>query len=353
MYISIHKGKHLSYNDRIKIEALYRHCPVQEIARRIGVHPSTIYRELKRGQYEYLESDTWKMFVGYSADIAQRDYDLNATAKGPNLKIGRDHDYAAYLRKQILEKGYSPAAAISKAAQAGFTTHITKTTCYRYIRLGFLGVITYRNLPCGGKKKSQSKNKRPNVSHPIHTSIEARAKYIDLRQEFGHWEMDSVIGKAKGKGESCLVLTERKTRQEIILKQKEKTAASTVAALKSLRSSMGIDFQAIFKTITVDNGSEFADQAGMEKTGPMLFYCHPSCPSERGSNENLNKMVRRKFPKGQSLRRVTQCQCHEVQQWINEYPRPMFGGKSSQDLFFSELQKLPLKNYSKIFAFFT
>ena len=121
---------------------------------------------------------------------------------------------------------------------------------------------------------------------------------------------------------SVLVLTERKTRAEIVLKPRDKTTAETVKSLQRLRRYLGRDWKLLFKTITCDNGSEFADQAGIDALGVQTFYCHPRCPSERGTNEINNKLVRRKFPKGQSLRKVTQKQAIAVQQWVNQYTRP-------------------------------
>ena len=97
----------------------------------------------------------------------------------------------------------------------------------------------------------------------------------------------------------------------------------------------------IFHTITNDNGSEFADQDGIDALGVTTFYCHPQSPHERGTNEVTNKLVRRKLPKGKSMAKVTQKQATEVQHWVNHYTRPMFGGKSAADMLKEELDKLP------------
>ncbi len=121
------------------------------------------------------------------------------------------------------------------------------------------------------------------------------------RDEFGHWEMDTVKGTKTQK--SCLlVLTERKTRMEIIRKMSSCSSESVVIELKRIRETWGSMFSMVFKSITVDNGSEFADYNGMlllsgfvEKL--KIYYCHPYSSSERGSNENANKLIRRHIPK--------------------------------------------------------
>ena len=83
-----------------------------------------------------------------------------------------------------------------------------------------------------------------------------------------------------------------------------------------------------------------------------MFYCHPQSPHERGTNEVTNKLIRRKFPKGQSLAHVTQTQAAEVQYWVNHYSRPMFGGRCAADVLKEELDRLPLYNREKVYRFF-
>ena len=169
-----------------------------------------------------------------------------------------------------------------------------------------------------------------------------RPKNINLRDAFGHWEIDSIIGSSKGKKESCLVITERMTRQEIVMKVLDKTAASTTKAMQCLKRKLGRDFNKLFLTVSSDNGCEFADQDGFDNLGVPVFYCHPQAPHERGSNENNNKLLRRHFPKGESMKKKTQHDATLAQHFINGYPREMFDGKSSGDLFRDELQKLNL-----------
>ena len=156
------------------------------------------------------------------------------------------------------------------------------------------------------------------------------------RKIYGHWEMDTVVGGQK-KGMACLlVLSERMTREEIVIKIKNKKTSSVVHALNMLERKLGSrKFREKFKTITCDNGCEFMDAKGIEKSRytkgnrTTLYYCHPYSSYERGTNENINRMIRRFFPKGINFDTVTQKEVTMVQDWINNYPRKIFGGLSS------------------------
>ncbi len=106
---------------------------------------------------------------------------------------------------------------------------------------------------------------------------------------------------------------------------------------------MGKDFQRIFQTITVDNGSEFQDCAGMEKSlrrrtpRTRIYYCHPYSASERGSNENMNRIVRRFFPKRTNFDSVTAAEVAEAEAWMNNYPGAILGWRSAGALFGEQL----------------
>ena len=105
--------KHLTKNDRLRIERWLRlGLKPREIADRLRVHISTVYRELGRGQYERLNGETWEMETAYSPDIAEARYQAHLREKGPDLKIGNDHELARYIEETILEKECSPAAVL-------------------------------------------------------------------------------------------------------------------------------------------------------------------------------------------------------------------------------------------------
>lgn len=332
--------KHLTFNDRLKIEAWQKvGTSPRVMAEKLGVHISTIYRELKRGQYEHLNSD-YTTEQRYSPDIAEEKNQANLRAKGAPLKIGSDYEYAQYIEYKIRVEKYSPRAVLGEIKRQGveFGTTISAPTLYRYIEQGVFLTITNDNLPVKRNKSTRKYKKVRAARASKGESIEKRPAEIAERTTFGHWEMDCVEGK-KGTKKTMLVLTERYTRYEIIRIMKDHTAASVVKALNGIERAYGADFYKIFQSITIDNGSEFSDYEGLERscrrigTRTKVYYCHPYSSYERGSNENQNKMIRRHYPKGVSFERVTPADTRRLEKWINNYPRGIFNYFTSADLY--------------------
>lgn len=109
----------------------------------------------------------------------------------------------------------------------------------------------------------------------------------------------------------------------------------------------GAMFKKVFKTITVDNGSEFSDFKAMQKSSygrnairTLVYYCHPYCSCERGTNERLNREIRRLIPKGSALSKYTIEDIQKVEDWVNNYPREVLGYATSQELFDKQIQAL-------------
>lgn len=341
--------KHLSKNDRIKMETMLNSGhKVVEVAEYLHVHRSTIYREIKRGEYTHRNSD-YTEETRYSSDLGQKNHDWNAQGKGRNIKIGNDRPLAEYIEGKIIEDKYSPEAALAAAAESGieFTTSISVRTLYRYIDKGIFLKLTNKDLPVKGKRKKHNKKVKVQKRASAGESIENRPDEVKDREIFGHWEMDTVKGK-QGVTKSCmLVLTERKTRDEIIVKLPDQKAASVVEAIDRLERKWGDMFTKVFRSITVDNGVEFSDYEGLERSvlhegekRTFAFYCHPYSSWERGSNENNNRLIRRHIPKGEDFDEKQDRDIEYIENWINNYPRGIFGFKTSAQLFEEEIKKL-------------
>jgi len=322
--------KYLTFTDRLKIEMLYnRHVPKKEIARELNCCLKTIYNEIPLGLYDHLERHFYKTERFYSAEIAQNKHDWRVSAKGRPLALGHNYDFTNNVREYIIVHHFAPDVITHLLSNAGFFT-VSTTTLYRYIDAGYIPGVSNSNLMSKRKRKYSyiPKVKRA----PKGTSIELRSHDIDTREEFYHWEMDSIIGMTKGTKQSALTLVERKSQYIIIRKARDKSASETTRILKSL------DCKYTFKTITVDNGSEFADNKGMEKkkdgsTRTKVYYCHPYSSYERGTNENMNRMIRRFVPKGKSLKNINQKQLTEIETWLNNYPRRILGYKTPQQVY--------------------
>ena len=330
-------SKCLTWTQRLEIETLLKaNISKKQIAQLIGVSLQTVYNELKRGRYQRLDGTTYIFYDTYSPDKAQKRYEYNLTSKGPELKIANDYQFIEYIEKRVLKDGLSPCAALGELKRKNMPyTHISKTTLYRYIRMGIFPHLSMQHIKGKDRKYQKVKAKRA----PRGVSIEKRPESIMNRDEFGHWEMDCVCGKGRS---VILVLTERKTRREILHPMESQSARNVVRFLNKLEKKHGKYFKKIFKSITVDNGTEFSDAHGMEKSifngkRTNVYYCHPYSSWERGSNERLNREIRRLIPKGSNISHYSPKEIQRVQDWVNSYPREIFGYVTSEELYQHEL----------------
>lgn len=337
-----YKGyKHIQWEDRLQIQgALRTGATVAEIAKMTGFCKKTIYNEIHRGQC--VQQHDAEFVTEYCADYAEMKYQENLRAKGPDLKLGNDHAFAAFLEKKIVEEHFSPGATLAFIKEHGlqFDTEICENTLYNYIYRGdvFL-VLCQDHLLYKGKHHTQKRSGTTKRARPAKgETIENRPKDILKREEFGHWEMDSIMGTV-GSRAALLVLTERVTRNGIIIRVPDHTAESVVRALNRLERRMGAKFRRVFKSITVDNGCEFQSCDDMEKSlrarlpRTKIYYCHPYSAYERGSNENMNRIIRRFFPKGTNFDNVTAAEVAAAEEWMNNYPRRVLGWRSSASLY--------------------
>ena len=344
--------RRFTYQDRLKIEALYNaKVPVLKIAEELGFHFTCVYKELKFGFYNHLNSDL-TYTRKYSADLAQQTSQFNTAARAKDLKIGHDYEFVKFVEHMILDLHYSPEAVLAeiKRKKLKFNTDVSARTIYRYIDNGIFPHLTRKVLPFKGKREKKKKESIVKAESKLGKSIEIRPVEVSSRDTFGHWELDSVIGKRE-KGNTILVLTERKTRYELIFRSKDKSVFSTVKVLNTLEGLLGRKFRKIFKSITCDNGSEFNASDAIEKScignynRTNVYYCHPYSSSERGSNEKQNQMIRRWILKGTKIEEYSDEFIQNTADWLNDYPRKLFEFKSSRDLFMSELRKLGIKNF--------
>ena len=221
-----------------------------------------------------------------------------------------------------------------------FKVSICTKTLYNYIENGVFARITNKDLPVKrNKRKGRYKRVKIALNNLRGTSIEERPAHIEAREEYGHWEMDCVVGKKGGSGATLLVLTERRTRQEIIRKMPDKTQASVKKVLDQLERKYNNNFSTRFKTITVDNGTEFLNSKELEssvrepqKTRFKMYYAHPYSSWERGSNENANKMIRRFIPKGTDIGKLALKDIRRIEYWMNNYPRRLLGYRSANEM---------------------
>ena len=223
--------------------------------------------------------------------------------------------------------------ALEKAKKENIEVNICLKTLYNYIHKQLF--INFSEEDMIYKKDRRKQEKIPKRIRKIGgRSIEERPEEINNRQEVGHFEADTVVGK-RGTKEAILVLTDRKTRLEMVRKIPDKTAESVIKEL----SKIIIEYPGVIKSITSDNGSEFMRADKIEEENIAYYYAHSYSSWERGSNENNNKLIRRFIPKGTDISEVSEEEIKEIEKWMNDYPRKLFNGKSANEMYLSEFTK--------------
>lgn len=340
----------LNHESRIKISTLLNAGLNQsEIAKILGVHRSTISREIKRGSVATLNYDL-TCSTNYEADAAQ-----NLSNKR-NLNSRKKPKYLGYenilieIENLVKNKKYSfeiIAGRKKYLSSKGVSNSITFSfkTLYNYRKKKILRIPDYY-MPSYYYVKSQKANRRANKAGK---SIELRPDEVNQRTEPGHWEMDCIVGPL-GTKESLLTITERVLRYELIFKLSAKTLENVAAKIDGLEIALGSNFKKIFKSITTDNGTEFQNYTRIEtsKLNPRKqrtnqFFAHPYSSWERGTNENLNREIRRHFPKGTKFKHVSEAKIQKVQNWMNHKPRKILGFKTPYECLceqYPELQNI-------------
>jgi len=343
------RGKHLTREERMVIERMSRGGrPPRDIAAALGRHTRTIERERVRGRVKHRDTQ-WREHYAYSSDRGQDVHDLNATARGPSLKLGQNYSLAEFVRQRIVEHKEAPAVVAFRMRQAGMAGAVCTSTLYHYIDQGVLPGVTNESL---WEKRKRGRRSNPRARRVIKrlargASIDQRPAGATNRTEFGHWEMDLIVGPPRGSGAALLTLVDRKHRQVLIRQLPDKTQASVLQAFQGLEQHYGPQrFRQIFKSITADNGSEFLDFEALEASScapqrrTRVFYAHPYASWERGSNENANRMIRRFVAKGRDLAHLTAAAIAAIEAWINDYPRSILGFATPSSLFHNELKAI-------------
>jgi len=246
----------------------------------------------------------------------------------------------------ITGQSLSPYAARAILLRQGVAGLPCVRSIYYAVESGDLG-ITRESLPYKrrGKKKSV-RGKRMAYTNRTGKSITERPPEAEARNEYGHWEMDTVVGGAGASPFCLLALTERMTRTQIIVRLPDRTQKSVVRALDRLERSTPALFGHM-RSPTCDNGCEFLDSAAIERPaagqGPartLLYFAHPFSAFERGSNENANRIIRRFIPKGADIGAYTLKRIKYIENWMNRLPRESLGGRTAAEAQQEEINKL-------------
>lgn len=322
---------HLTEIERGQIAAyLDEDLPLREIARRIGRDVGTISREKNRGTVQQIDTFR-KPYTKYFPDVGARVYEENRKNCGGHSTVMAAWEFIQFAEDKILVDNWSPDAVVGYAKRHDLFDYVPNTkTLYNWIDEGKLSVI---NMDLAMKlRRSTKKAKSAENKKVLGTSIEERPKSIETREEFGHWEIDTVLGH-KSKDNALLTLVERKTRMEIIRRIPSKDASAVTTALNGIFSEYP-NLHDTFKSITSDNGAEFSELADQgEESQIDVYFAHPYASWERGSNERHNGLIRRFIKKGQPIHAYTDERIEEVENWMNTMPRKILNYQTPEEVF--------------------
>ena len=327
------KGQHLRMEDRGAIKVLKKQgLGPRAIARQIGCAPSTVTNELRRGT-PARKSNKGKA-PGYSPKLGETVYRANRALCHRQSKVGVCGNFTDWVVRQMREHKWSLDACCGYAKRHNLfesSEMVCSRTLYNMVWNGRLS-IRPTELPEALKRKAKKYGVRKNKKR-YGTSISDRPEIASLRLEEGHWEGDTVVGKRAGKESVVFSLLEKKTETYLAFRIPGKTSEAVMNLMNALHDEYGERFSQVFKTITVDNGSEFADFAQVENWGCKVFFAHPYTSWERPQNERHNGLFRAFVPKGVSIERFSDEDILAAADELNGRPRKKLGYCTPEELF--------------------
>lgn len=305
----------LTHEERYQIKALLdMECTQTEIADQLGVHKSTISREVRRnrGQRGYRPKQAHEKALERREHKAQTSI-CPETWKRVEEKLQMDwspEQISGWLKKKQLPS-------------------VSPEWIYQYIYADKQASGTlYKHLRCQKKRRKRYGKYERRGTIPARKSIEERPEVVDLRERLGDWESDTIIGK--GHQGAVVTLTERNSRFTLIRKVAQKSAELVAQAMIDLLS-----WVQHLETITSDNGKEFAAHQKISKKLLIDFYfSHPYASWERGTNENTNGLIRQYLPKMRDLTTVTAQEEIMIMDRLNLRPRKCLDFRSPFEVFF-------------------
>ena len=332
------RGQHLGAEERGAIQRLKKlGYSNRFIAREVNCSPSTVGYELERGTPAYSGRGRRP---GYSAKRGAVVYRSNRQRCRRNKKYDLNTEFIRWMVNMLRAHKWSFDACVGRARRLNLfpasTIPCTKTL-YTWLWSGRLP-LTLFELP---EVLSRRQHGKPRISKHLNgKSIDERPAIVSERTQFGHWESDTVLGR-KRKGEPAVFsIVEMTTGTYLSLRIDEKTTDGVAAAMEQLREEFGSQFLQVFRTITTDNGSEFAAFSAFEEYGTKVFFAHPYSAWERPINERSNRLLRRFIPKGKSIHSYTAEQIRMFSDEINSMPRKRLDYCTPEELFEVQLDAI-------------
>ncbi|MEZ0122164.1 MAG: IS30 family transposase [Candidatus Reddybacter sp.] len=313
----------LTYEERVTLSTLCQQgLSVRAIARILKRHHSTLYRELDRNRCHVTDG-------AYRPSKAQR----RTRARRKRSRRNRHYTKMDFLLiSKLLKQAWSPEQIVGYIRRfCLMTRRISHETIYQYIwRDKAEGGSLWTHLRQSSKrrrKRYKAYDSRGRLADKRH--ITERPDSVETRRYKGHWEIDTVHGR--GSNHCIVTLLERKTGFVMIGKLPNKSTASLNKKTMRLIARDPMNF----KSITADNGTEFHQYKKIEARCTAKFYfANPYHSWERGSNENVNGLIRQYLHKTESMAYLTQQQCNRIADKLNRRPRKRFNYKTPEEMYY-------------------
>ena len=316
---------HLTPFDRCSIEILREGgMSIRRIAAELGRSPSTISRELKRNS---------ALRGRYKANGAQRAYRERRKLSVKPVKLEKCLRLRGYVEEKLIEK-WSPdeiAGALPRAYPRDRTMRISHETIYTFVYADKRGGGTlYTHLRQAHRTRRRRGNKKGKRGLlPGRVGIEKRPKIVNERRRAGDWEAGLVLGRQQGP--AILTLVERKYGYLLAKKVPDRRAYTVGRAICKAFRAINLT---LVKTITFDNGKEFAHFKMIEKDlDTLTYFADPYAAWQRGTNENTNGLIRQYIPKKADLNALDQAYLNEVVQALNNRPRKRLDYRTPAEIF--------------------
>jgi len=297
---------------------------IPEIARLLGRHRTSVWREVRRN------ANAGGMYYEVHAEGLLRRRRLKAREK---LRVVENDLMLEEFMEKLLRFGLSPEQIAGYMRRSGHRRPVSYRTVYRWVhrrwqgRKALLRFGGKTRAAYGSRKGSWDANKR---------HISERPRIVEMRQRVGDWEADLVHGTQDDSRHCLLTLNDRATGFCIIRKLTALDALTVSVAIIGALSGFPAE------TITCDNGFEFGRHRRIERAlGCRVYFTDVNSPQQRGSNENLNGLLRQFFPKGRSLANVTQLHASEAAERLNGRPRKRYDFQSPRRLFAKQTGRPP------------
>lgn len=317
--------KHFTKEERYCLqELLERGWSMRRIAAELDRSPSSISREIGRNRAKYRPHHKPLNPYWYNAWRAQNLYTMRRREKVQAALMPETPQWDFIV--EGLSNFWSPEAICGRwHKEHSDRKPLSASTIYRYIRSGKFPEITAKKHLRRRGKRSLPRNSNYNSVHPDRL-IPQWPKEIKERERIGDWEGDTVYGKP-GKG-LLVTMVDRRTRYLCLGRILCRNTTHTLAAITAMMKGLPV------RSISLDNGSEFSDYHRLEEElHTEVYFAEPHKPWQRGSNENINDVVRFFFPKGSNFTQVTDQQVAEVEALINNRPRKCLDWATPAEVF--------------------